>query len=508
MTKPIIDLTTNVSQIFTELYRKYSILTNPNLNVFENSLYLEGTQSTSIKDKMNRSLREYHKDEGTLGLYIDPNENHQIFTAGIGSTQLYKGLVYAMVTSHPDKEFLFVQKIPYFSGHADAVNKVFPYLNATYQGYNDPNEIIHKPGQIIVEFVTSPNNPDGEFRKPETDPDVILGDFVFTSTSFGYDGTGYIKRNLEWLQTYREKGTCIFSYNSASKQFGHTGDRFGYMWFPMFHEFAKSIFNQLNNFIATTVGADLYGSSNFLNLLPSLIKYGDQIRKDANDSLKIRLFRVSEALIERYPGSEIESVPGSPTLFVKINDPRLILTNKGLSASQIIFNDTNVETVNGTVYGADDRFVRINIMANSEDLSIFIERLIGEKEKELLICRNKIRPVTICGPTKYVANPNDKYILLDASKGNIKIILPKFLGYEQPLKLKIRRKDNSCHKVKIRSETLKIKLDGCDKIRLIWSQPFYQNGNWSLSHNHKHKCNKREYNHIDCNKEILKLFLV
>ncbi len=33
----VLDLTTNVSQIFTEMYKKYSMLSNNQINVFENS---------------------------------------------------------------------------------------------------------------------------------------------------------------------------------------------------------------------------------------------------------------------------------------------------------------------------------------------------------------------------------------------------------------------------------------------------------------------------------------
>lgn len=512
----VIDLTTNVSQIFTELYECYSILTNPPKNVFENSLYLDGIQASSIKMRMNDDLIKYHTKEGTLDLYINPFESieDQIFVAGNGSTQLYKGLVYAIVTSHPDKEFLFVQKIPYFSGHRDAVEKVFQYPNAKYQGYRDPSEIIHEPGLIIVEYVTSPNNPNGEFRRPETDPDIILGDFVFTSTSFGTDGTGYINRNLQWLSEYREKGTTILSYNSASKQFGHTGDRWGYMWFPLYDEFALTIYDKLNNFLAITVGSNLHGPSHFLDLLPPLTKKGVKLRKDANKSLKERMSILSNAITTRYPDSLITSLPGSPTLFAQINDPRI----GAKTAAEIIFEDTNVETVNGTVYGEDDTYVRVNIMAYSQDLSNFANRLI-EKEKytkrDMLVCSecNRKNCLLVCGnkykTTKYVVNPNDRCIVVDATDGKVCIFLPQFLGYEPKLRLKIKRKDASEHKVKIHSDFFCLKLMNCGHISLIWQQPFYQDGEWKIDDIRKtHKKYKSTRSDLTNNHHAERLFLV
>jgi hypothetical protein len=491
----LIELTTNVSQIFTELYQNYNILTNPPVNVFENALYLEGNQAISIKNRMEDVLYTYHQQEGTIDLYINPQKSRsdQLFVAGNGSTQLYKGLVYALVTSHPDTQFLFVQKIPYFSGHRSAVDTVFNYPNATYQGYNSPSEVNPEPGVVLVEFVTSPNNPNGEKRIPafnntENNQYIIIGDFVFTSDSFGRNGDGYISENLEWLEQYRNNNVLILSYNSASKQFGHTGDRYGYMWFPMYETSGKitgpSIYKQLNNFLSITVGSNLYGSSNFLNLLKPLTKVGHKIRKYANKSLKRRSELLGKALQNKYPGSEICNVKGSPTMFVKINDPRIHLPE--VTASDVIFQDTNVKTAPGSEYGggplADDTYVRINIMAFSEDLALFGNRLLGKdkyKPKDMLVSRKKKPEVlTVCD--NYVANPGDRVIEVDGYNQNITIKLPQYLGFSPQQSLCIRRIDISCTNVKVKSKQFKVKLYPGECLYLVWSQPFYQNGRWEI----------------------------
>jgi len=523
-----LDLTTNVSQIFTELYKRYGILSNPDLDVFENSLYLEGLQSSSIKSRMNTSLQEYHQTEGTLELYVDPQKDiktETIFVAGCGSTQLYKGLVYAIATTFPERQFLFVQKIPYFSGHQDAVEKVFPYSNAKYQGYKDPKEVKHNPRVTIIEFVTSPNNPNGEFREPETNPDVIFGDFVFASSSFGMDGTGYLAQNKKWLREARLNGKCILSYNSASKQFGHTGDRLGYMWFPMYNAFASAIFPQLNNFIATTVGTNLYGSSHFLNLLPSLVKYGIPLRKDANESLRRRFMILRNALKERYPGTKVVTVPGSPTLFTRIKDKRI--TSGSKTASEVILEDTNVEVAKGSFYGENDQYVRINIMAFSQDLATFANRLVGKEKysKHQMLISDKRLPeaIPICGKgqktVEYIANPNDRIIKVDASEGDVIIVLPQFLGFEPSMRLRIERSDTvsavedpSPHKVEIVSDFFLLSIKHQGYIVLIWRQPFYKNGKWSVVDTKQTETEDRQqrriFDHIPHDKEIAKIFLI
>lgn len=491
---PIVDLTTNISQIFTELYKRYSLLANPPKNVFEESLYFEGKQSLSIKARLDNALRKYHEEEGTLELYINPDEplKDQIFMAGNGSTQIYKGLIYAMATTFPDKTFLVVQKIPYFSGHRDAVS-VFTYGNMTYKGYHNPSEIeaIRENYDYVVEFVTSPNNPDGKPREPLTNPDVIIGDFVFASSSFGISGDGYLKHNLRWLRKARKEGKTIFSYNSASKQFGHTADRFGYMWFPYYdskildESHLNPFYEKFNNFLEITVGVNLYGASNFLNLLSAIGRFEVEIRKDTNESLKKRSQILGELLKERYPGSDVTNVDGSPLMFVKIEDDRI----GTMTAADVIFEDTHVKVIKGSLYGADDTYVRINIMAFSEDLAIFANRLAEEgryTRHDFLVlsnCPPEPSRVLICArgckPMHYVVDPNDRFIEVDATNGQIHIFLPKFLGYEPPYQVTIKRVDCTKNKVKICSDLFCFSLRK-GSICLIWQQPFYENGYWTI----------------------------
>ena len=123
-------------------------------------------------------------------------------------------------------------------------------------------------------------------------------------------------------------------------------------------------------------------------------------------------------------------------------------------------------------------------MAFSEDLAIFSNRLLGHdkyKSSDLLVSNcNKPDRLSICD--NYVTNPGDKKIIVDAYHRDIKVVLPKYLGYEQPQQLRISRSDNSCNIVKVKSDqfTLKLGCGGCATLR--WSQPFYQDGSWEIVH--------------------------
>lgn len=200
--RPIIYLQPNITQIFRELYQAYGLANPPKRTSFDNALYLD--QSTpktifpmqpsniEIFDHASKILSEFHCRVQDLELYIDPAKPKPFFYTASGSKHLLVALAYAIVMTEPDKKFLFVEKAPFYSGHPSAVTGIFKYPNGRFQGFHDVSEIKPEPGEILVEFVTSPNNPDGMFRKPFTNAPIILADFVFASSAFGSDGTGYL----------------------------------------------------------------------------------------------------------------------------------------------------------------------------------------------------------------------------------------------------------------------------------------------------------------------------
>ena len=97
---------------------------------------------------------------------------------------------------------------------------------------------------------------------------LLLPDFVFASTAFGKDGTGYIEKNKKWIREVRAAGKHLFSFNSASKQFGKTGARCGYLWYPIYDSYAAAIFPKFFGFISSsTVAGGTIGLADFLNLI-------------------------------------------------------------------------------------------------------------------------------------------------------------------------------------------------------------------------------------------------
>jgi aspartate/methionine/tyrosine aminotransferase len=499
--RPTIYFQPNTTQVFTELYKAYGLLNPPARTFFEDALYLDQSippsviplqpSNQAVFDHANKVLSEFHRSANDLELYIDPNKPKPFFYTASGSKHLIVALVYGIVTSEPHKKFVFVEQAPFYSGHPDAVSGLFNYPNARFLAFHDPSDIKLDPGETLVEFVTSPNNPDGKFRKPLTDAQTIIADFVFASSAFGRDGTGYVNQNIEWVKEARAQGKHVFSFNSASKQFGKTGTRCGYIWYPQHDEYAASIFTKFFRYISSsTVAAGTTGLAEFLNLIKALLDLpdtGKALRHDGNRSMIKRHELVEKELLKRYPGSIVMSIPSSPTFFAKIKDKRI--PNK--PAWEVIRDDWNVVVNNGNTMGETTEFVRMNLSGYSEGLIEFLNRLAGEKKygiEDVLSVATHECPsfiVSATGPanTVYFAKPSDCTLMADASKGPIEIRFTPFIDYEAR-EVSIQKTDTSDHPVIVHIEKAQATLkQPAERIKVRWSQPFYLDGSWEIVNN-------------------------
>lgn len=489
---PTINLKLNELPLFTELYQHYGLLNPPKIHLYNDGLYYAQISHEFMPIPSNKviyndaetTLRQYHQMQHSLGLFVDLKDKRALFLPTNGSLQIIYGLAYAIAQTDPGKNFLFVEKRPFYAGHPGAVEGLFHYSNAHFQAFTHPNEIKLQPNETLIEFVTSPNNPDGEFREPKTKANIIIADLVCAAPGFGADGSGYIEKNLAWIQQARKEGKHVFAFMSASKAFGKPGNRFGYIWFPLDDPYAVHIFSKFFYYIFnTTVGPSSTGVADTLNLVSVLIKNPDKeklLRMDLFKTLIKRHELLATEIQKRYPGSVVTSSKGSLTLFVKIQSPKL----SQIKAHELFARDFNVVLDEGKKMGATDEFVRINLCGYSEDLAEFLNRLAGYKKykaSDLLITSTQTCSKRTTYNESDVLTPDDCDVDVDAKKGDVTILLPPFLNFQSSNLITIKKTDSSSHILTIQEKHFSIKLKNQnDILQLKWEQPFFLNGHWKV----------------------------
>ncbi|KAK4374408.1 hypothetical protein RND71_005085 [Anisodus tanguticus] len=160
-----------------------------------------------ISIELEKNIRKIHaisKNAITDGRYI-------IF--GVGSTQLLNAAVYALsMDSYPAAKV--VARIPYYSFYKFQTE----FLQTQHYEFEGDSSLLKNKSDIIgdvVEFVTSPNNPDGNLRSP-----VLKGPNV----KLIYD-RAYYWPHYTAIPAPADEDLMIFT---ISKFTGHAGSRFGW----------------------------------------------------------------------------------------------------------------------------------------------------------------------------------------------------------------------------------------------------------------------------------------
>lgn len=167
------------------------------------SLYQLDQPRDNRLDECIRALHSHH------GHTIDPSTR---IVTGCGSTQVILGIIYAMIMHY--KKVRFYEQIPYPPIHKDLVNL------CGQEWTTNVNTIFNQPH---IEFVTSPNNPDGSLRGPISSARVVLWDAVYAWPWYGY--------TLSQVVSHMKKvcdGKISIPIFSFSKSLGLAGERVGY----------------------------------------------------------------------------------------------------------------------------------------------------------------------------------------------------------------------------------------------------------------------------------------
>ncbi|KAJ0752397.1 putative alliinase, pyridoxal phosphate-dependent transferase, major domain-containing protein [Helianthus annuus] len=180
-------------------------------NAADTAVVISGWHRMSYHPIMSTELDKYIRKLHSIVGNAITQDRHIVF--GVGSSQLLSAAVYALSSTTSSSPSSVLASIPFYYLYKDQT-VLFNSKNFRFEG--DAKKLWQSNNSInntdVVEFVTSPNNPDGEMRKS-----VLRGKTIYDHANFWPQFTP--------IPGPSDQDLMIFS---LSKLTGHAGIRFGW----------------------------------------------------------------------------------------------------------------------------------------------------------------------------------------------------------------------------------------------------------------------------------------
>jgi len=279
--------------------------------------------------QLENAIRQFHSHHGhTI------NANTKIVT-GLGSTQVILGLIYAFASCVDGLKFS--EQAPCHSIHRNLVKLLGQQWMSPTQG-------------TVVEFVTSPNNPDGSIRTPVTNAPIVLWDAVYAWPWYGFT----LMKLLSHMKKACNKRLCVPIF-SFSKSLGLSGQRVGYALIPP--SVQKAYPNLLDSYTyyinTSTLGTCRTGEG-----VCRVIAFNYKEFPLITERLEHRFDLVSEKLKRLINGIEILSPRGFAYLWVRCMGVDLHVKLLSLG----------IRGISGSEFGVSSEYTRLNLLASTANI--------------------------------------------------------------------------------------------------------------------------------------------
>ncbi|XP_017439181.1 tryptophan aminotransferase-related protein 4 isoform X2 [Vigna angularis] len=284
---------------------------------------------------------------------------------GSGSTQLLNAAVYAF---SPDTSSQSPAKVvatpPYYPVYRTQT-EYFNARNFSYEG--STSSWINKTdsSSTFIEFVTSPNNPDGKLTKG-----VLEGDNVKHINDRAYYWPHYTA-----IPSPADDDLMIFT---ISKFTGHAGSRFG--WAIIKDE---AVYKKMLTYLdMDTMGVSREAQLRCLKLLNVVLEGDDgkEIFKFAYSTMRHRWIRLKE-IIGKSKRFSLQKLSSQYCTFLKRDrDPSpayawLKCEREEDKNCYEVLKAGGIDGYEGSMYSADNRYVRLSLIRSKDDFDILINKL-------------------------------------------------------------------------------------------------------------------------------------
>lgn len=313
--------------------------------------------SSHLEEKI-RSFHTYH------GYTIS---SKTAIITGLGSTQVILGLIHAL--SILIKEVTFLEQVPTYLLHQSLVeslgHKYLPLcslstaLDKEATSGSKANKDVQGSTSIeadskkvsTIEFVTSPNNPDGSIRTPVTKAPIILWDAVYAWPWYGYS----LSKLLTSIKESTKGRLCIPIF-SFSKSMGLAGQRVGYALIP---SSVQKEYPLLLDHYRAYISTNTLGTCRSGEGICKVISSGYKNFPEIGQRLEHRFNIVSKKLYKIFQSLKILSPKGFPYMWLYLSGENLYKE----------FQNLKVAVLPGEDFGTTNEYVRINLMASTSDIN-------------------------------------------------------------------------------------------------------------------------------------------
>ncbi|KAK2997687.1 hypothetical protein RJ639_024950, partial [Escallonia herrerae] len=323
--------------------------------------------NSSISQELEKLIRKVHAiaKNAVTGRFI-------VF--GAGSTQLLNAAVHALSMDNPSPPSAVVASVPFYPKLKVSYKQQTDFFSSLgYKFYGDTS-MYKNPSDVstnAIEFVTSPNNPDGKLKKK-----VLRGESVRAIHDHAYYWP-----HFSGIPTPADEDIMIFT---LSKLTGHAGTRFG--WAVIKDE---AVYRRM----LTYSDESCYGVSRDTQVRASkLLKVvlegeGRELFSFGYKTMKDRWEKLSQALSFSKRFSIQDIAPVYCSFLQGIRDPSPAFAWFKCEREEdkdcyTVLRDAGIIGRRGTLFGAESCYVRLSLVTRQDDFELLlrqINKLVAEK---------------------------------------------------------------------------------------------------------------------------------
>uniref|UniRef100_A0ACD5W0Z7 Uncharacterized protein n=1 Tax=Avena sativa TaxID=4498 RepID=A0ACD5W0Z7_AVESA len=313
--------------------------------------------------ELERSIERLHRAVGNAV----PDGKHMVF--GTGSVQLISALVYALSPdSNSGSSASVVATAPYYPAYRTGIvlfdSRENHWEGNTARWANGTAGNSTKKNEDVIEFVTSPNNPDAVLRRPVVGGASAIVDHAYYWPHFTH------------IPAPADEDVMLFT---VSKLSGHASSRFG--WALIRDE--KVAQRAKDYIMQNTMGASRDTQLRMLTIINAILAnlHGEEDIFAFGQDVMTAKWRRLNAVVSRSRRISLQKIPPQYcTYFGNIREPspayawmKCEMEEDGDCYEMLL--KAKIVTRSGIWNDASSRYTRISLLKSQDDFDLLLERL-------------------------------------------------------------------------------------------------------------------------------------